>query len=213
MDYFKAVNQKFGGLAKSARFVARIMPVGALLKNMHQSNPSAEDLLYLCEAAEYPGRGFMNVDLRYYGPSFKLPYQSSYEDINMTFLCRNEGYEREFFDNWMELINPVQTFNFNYRKEYECMIEIFQIADYADSSYGGFNRNQNVDINPPAAKYSHTLLHAYPVLINPQQITWADDQFLRLGVTFTYHWWTRVSLDEYGASRTQQPFSLSYIIP
>lgn len=200
LDFFRSVNEKFGSLAKSARFVARIVPRGNRILSISNSNPAFRELLYLCEAAEYPGRGFMNVDLRYYGPSFKLPYQSTYEDINMTFLCRNESYERQFFDDWMGLINPNNTFDFNYRDEYKCQIEIFQIADYSESAYGinipgvGLGTVNNFD--PAKATYSFTLLDAYPILINPQQVTWADDQFLRLGVTFTYHWWTRFSLDD-----------------
>lgn len=214
MDYFYSISQKFGSLAKSARFVARIVPTGARINAIASRNPAYRELMYLCEAAEYPGRGFMNVDLRYYGPSFKLPYQSTYEDINLTFICRNEGYERQFFDDWMREINPNNSFDFNYRDEYACYIEIFQLADYSEiapavPSYG-------VELYPEPAKatYKFTLLDAYPILVNPQQITWADDQFLRLGVSFTYHWWTRYGLDNTLPNpNTNQTGPITYSIP
>jgi hypothetical protein len=142
-------------------------------------------LVYLCEVAEFPGRGFINIDnLRYYGPSFKMPVQSSYEDITLTFLCRSQGLERQFFDDWMDMINPVTNFNFAYRDDYACQIDIFQFSEYATQAE-----------DESDAVYLFSLQDAWPVLVNPQPVTWADDQFLRLGVTFTYYKWTRPGLD------------------
>jgi hypothetical protein len=34
------------------------------------------------------------------------------------------------------------------------------------------------------------------MLINPQPVTWADDQIQRLSVTFTYHKWRRAGYDK-----------------
>lgn len=172
---FAATVDRFGGPAKSCRFAVRINPVGDLLRQI--SGGFERELIYLCEAAEYPGRGFLNLDVRYYGPNFKLPYQPSYEDITLTFICRNESIERLYFDNWQTIINPIDTFNFSYRNDYRSHIDIFHIDEVGDP------------------QYHFTLLDAYPVLVNPQQLTWADDQFLRLGVTFTYSWWTRPGID------------------
>jgi hypothetical protein len=183
MDVFKAVSDQFGGLAKSCRFVVRISPQGQLIKQY--SGGFEEQLVYLCEAAEYPGRGFLNIDARYYGPNFKLPYQPTYEDITLTFMCRNDSIERLYFDNWMTIINPVNTFDFAYRDDYRSQIDIFHIDDIGEP------------------QYHFSLLDAYPLLVNPQQLTWADDQFLRLGVTFTYSWWTRPGMDP--RPRTRSP--------
>jgi hypothetical protein len=137
------------------------------------------DLSFLCETAEFPGRGFMNVDVRHYGPNFKLPYQTTYEDINLAFLCRTEGLEREFFDSWMETINPTQTFDFEYKNNYSCNIDIFHFSD----------------VEGDGAMYHFRLIDAYPILVSPQPVTWADADFLRLGVSFTYTKWIRPELD------------------
>jgi hypothetical protein len=63
-------------------------------------------------------------------------------------------------------------------------IEIFSLSDVAigegENTYG---------------QYKVTLEHAYPVLVNPQPITWADSEFLRLGVSFTYKRYKREQLD------------------
>jgi hypothetical protein len=172
---FKSVSEKFGGLAKSCKFAVRIVPSSSYLA---QYSDIMKDLIYLCEAAEYPGRGLNTMDVRYYGTNFKVPFQTSYEDMTLTFLCRAESPERKFFDDWMNLINPTTTYDFSYRDQYSCEIQIFQ--------YGDDN----------AVNYQFSLLDAFPVLVNPQQLTWADDQFLRLGITFTYNKWVRPRMDD-----------------
>lgn len=177
----RAVMDAYGGLAKSCRFFVRILPSGSLLT---EYSKDVRDFSYLCESAEFPGRGFMSTDLRYYGPNFKMPYQSSYEDLNLTFICRNEFTEREFFDNWMELINPVSTYNFSYRSEYEATIEMYQMSDL--DTEGETTSN---------AVYSFRFEHVYPMLISPQPATWADDNFHRLTVGFTYTRWYRPGVD------------------
>jgi hypothetical protein len=180
MDNFRGVMNQYGSLAKSCRFIARIVPVGGKVVQINQ-NSMTRDLMYLCESAELPGRGMMSVDVRYYGPSFKLPFNTSYEDANMTFLCRADSFERQFFDDWMYMINPNNTFDFSYRDDYKCNIEMFQFSD------GGAGQGSTA----PKPTYAFTLLDAWPTQVAPQAVTWADDQFLRLGISFTYHWWVR----------------------
>ena len=142
-----------------------------------------------------PGRGFMNIDIRYYGPSHKLPFQTTYEDISLTFLCRSNSIEREFFDNWLYEINPINNFDFNYRDEYRSEIDIFQ---FAETSFEYSEEPQSpIDLprREPSATYAITLHNAYPLLINAQPMTWGDAQFQRLVVSFTYTHWSRKGYD------------------
>lgn len=183
---------EYGGLAKSCRFAVRINPPTFLTFSTQNTDNKVSnatilnDLTYLCEAAEMPGRGFINADVRYYGPNQKLPVLTQYEDTTMTFLCRTDSYERQFFDDWMEYINPTNTFNFNFRNDYQTTIEIMQFSEYESAP----------NSRAPQETYRITLFNAYPLLVNPQPMTWADDQLMRLAVTFTYHKWKRVGRDK-----------------
>jgi hypothetical protein len=112
MNDFMSISNDYGGFAKSSRFAVRILPTGQYVNSI---SPITQDLIYLCETAELPGRGLMNIDLRYYGPSQKFPFQSQYEDINLTFFCRTSSLERQFFDDWMLAINPTNSWDFNDR--------------------------------------------------------------------------------------------------
>jgi hypothetical protein len=191
---FRSASHKYGGLAKSCRFVVLIKPSGSLLAVGNNVQFSRE-LTYMCEIAEIPGRSFLNVDLRYYGPNHKLPFQSQYEDLNLTFLCRNDFLERQFFDNWMELINPTTTFDFNYRDDYRAEIDIYQYNDTYVQNYDTVNQISTDPSASPIATYRTTIYNAYPILVNPQPMTWADDQFQRLIISFTYTHWNRKGID------------------
>jgi hypothetical protein len=105
--------------------------------------------------------------------------------MQITFLCRTESYERQFFDDWMEIINPTNLWDFNYRDQYRANIDIFQLAEAPNSTNG----------TAPKAVYKWTLWDAYPTTINPQPVSWADDNIQRLSVSFTYSHWTRVNRD------------------
>lgn len=191
-----AYQAAYGGLAKSARYAIRIIPVGSLLVGL-KYNDFLRQFTYLSDSAELPGRAFMNIDIRYYGPNFKVPFQSQYEDTTISFLCRNQSYERQFFDDWMEIINPTNLWDFNYRDDYRSTIEIFQLADYGET--------QNATAGQ--AMYKWTMHDAYPMIVNPQPVTWADDNFHRLSVSFTYTKWTRVGRDATpGSFRTASDF-------
>jgi hypothetical protein len=85
----------------------------------------------------------------------------------------------------MLVINPINSFDFNYRDQYRSEIDIFQFADYSEED----------DDDAPTAKYFITLHNAYPILVNPQPMTWGDDQFQRLIVSFTYTHWSRRGYD------------------
>lgn len=180
MQDFRSASDRFGGFAKSARFAVTISPRSEVLKFLGPS--LAKDLTYLCEVAEMPGRGFLSIEgIRYYGPQFKLPFNTEYSDISLTFLCRNKQFERQFFDNWMEYINPTDTYHFRYRDNYASEINIWQFSD--------------IGVDYAAAEYCITLHDAWPVLVNPQSATWGDDNFQRLTIAFTYSKWTRKGLD------------------
>lgn len=181
MNDVKSYSSAFGGLAKSSRYAIRITPVGNLLLSLGYGD-FLNQFTYLSDSTEMPGRAFMSLDVRYYGPNFKLPFQSQYEDMSITFLCRTESLERQFFDDWMEIINPTNLWDFNYRDSYRSKIEMYQLAMHPGPGNSP---------TAPKAVYKWTIHDAYPTVINPQPVTWADDQIQRLSVSFTYTKWTR----------------------
>jgi hypothetical protein len=137
------------------------------------SNSSMSRYLALqCEAAELPGRTLQTADVKIYGPTFKVPYQSQYGDTTLTFLCTNEFYERKLFDRWIEAIHPSDTNNLRYPKgqksRYLTNIKIIQYDDFIKKIY------------------AVELMDAFPIGVAPQALSWSDDGFHRLSVQIAY---------------------------
>jgi hypothetical protein len=185
-DVLRAANGA-GQFAKGCRFAVRIVPSGNAILNLKM-----DDLIYMCDSVEYPGRGFDVTQIRYYGASQIFPNNTMYGNgVTMSFLCRTNSPERAFFDDWMEVINPVDNWNFEYADNYYAEVQIFQLAEW-----GSPPRASKPDMlasykGNPVATYGWTLHKAWPTLIAPQQVSWADQDILRLQVTFAYRYWDR----------------------
>lgn len=151
------------------------------------SNPqTTQHLAFVCEVAELPGKTIRTADVQIYGPSFKVPYQAAYNDINLTFLCTNEYVERKVFDRWMESMIPSDTNNPRYPKgeksRYMTNITITQYDELINRIY------------------VIQLIDAFPIGIAPQQLSWAEDSFSRLTVNFAYQRYKVVYDQQFGSA-------------
>ena len=101
----------------------------------------------------------------------------------------------------MEIINPTNTFDFAYKDNYKCQINMFQFSEAGRRTTTDPNRENsipsptNTEFTEPLATYAWTFHDAWPILVNPQPVTWADDNFQRLAVSFSYTKWTRKNRD------------------
>lgn len=137
------------------------------------ANPDVSRYLAMqCDSAELPGRSLLTYDAKVYGPSYKIPYQTQYNDINLSFLCTNEFYERKLFERWIDSIMPSDTNNLRYPKgqnsRYMTNIKIIQYDEFIRQIY------------------AVELIDAFPVGVAAQPLSWMDDNFHRLSVSFAY---------------------------
>lgn len=197
INNFRSALDALGHVAKGCRFAVKISPVqgsqGNLLNALSYKS-DLNNLIYVCDAVEFPGRGFDVSDIRYYGPSQSFPNNTMYGgqgggSASLSFICGTKGIERQFFDDWQDIINPTSTFNFRYPDKYYAQIDIFQFADYSKGT-GSSKFDPKFPLEPQVI-YSWRLNKAWPTLVAPQQVTWADQDILRLNVTFAYKWWDR----------------------
>ena len=165
---FRSIIGRQNDGAKVAKYITRING----LQNIIDIRVSeAKELSFLCEMAELPGRAITVEPAHYYGPEFKTPVISAYNDMNLTFICRNKMFERKIFDDWMEVIQPKNNYDFKYREDYETTINIYTLNEALE------------------ATYMTELRHAFPIYVNPQPLAWAEDNYHRLQVTFSYVDW------------------------
>ena len=153
--------------------------IANLLSRSNQSpqsttaNPTLSRYLALqCESAELPGKTLQAADVKIYGPTFKVPYQTQYGETTLTFLCTNDFYERKLFEKWMESIMPTDTNNLRYPKgsdtRYLTNIKIIQYDEFVKQIY------------------AVEMIDAFPIGIAPQTLAWSEDGFHRLSVQFSY---------------------------
>lgn len=152
--------------------------INGIFSNQQSSDKSYSDAQitrYLglqCESAELPGISLMTQDIKVYGPTYKLPYQKQYNDLNLTFICTNDFYERKLFDRWIEAIMPGDTNNMRFPKgdqtKYLTDITVVQFDEFVKQIY--------------AVK----IIDAFPTSIAPMQVSWSDDGFHKLTVSFAY---------------------------
>ena len=158
-------NAIFGTVTDAIGSATGQSPVGA-------NSTLSRYLALQCETAELPGRTLMTHEAKVYGPTYKVPYQSQYNEMTLTFLCTNEFWERKLFDRWIEAIMPSDTNNMRYAKDeatrYMTPIKVIQYDDFIKQIY------------------AVELVDAFPIGISAQQLAWSEDGFHRLSVQFAY---------------------------
>lgn len=153
------------------------------------ANPGMTRYLALqCETAELPGKTIQTEDVKIYGPTFKVPYQTQYAETSLTFLCTNEFYERKLFDRWMEAIMPTDTNNLRFPKgqnsKYLTQITITQFDDVVKQIYA---------VN---------LIDAFPIGVAAQPLSWSEEGFHRLTVQFAYQRFETIYEGKYNLGAT-----------
>jgi len=179
-----------GELAKPSRFHVIINLPASL-----GSTIDTRTLALRCENAVIPGRTLATSDLRIYGPTEKYPYQSTYEDITLTFICDDNMIEKAVFDAWMEKINPQTSWNFEYKANYVSTITIVQFD----------NSNNEV--------HKINLIDAFPIAVNQLDLDWSSDApYHKLSVVFAYTYWETQATAEVkhvSATALNSPFNLA----
>lgn len=148
------------------------------------ANPSISRYLSLqCESTELPGKQIVTADEKIYGPVAKVPYQTQYSELTMSFLCTNDFYERKLFDKWLECIMPTDTNNLRYGKgnqtRYMTNPKIIQYDDFIKQIY------------------AIELVDAFPISIASQPLSWGEDGFHRVNVQFTYTYFKTIYKGDY----------------
>jgi hypothetical protein len=132
-----------------------------------------------CESTELPGKTLQTADVKIYGPTFKVPYQTAYQEITFNFICTNEFFERKLFDRWLEAIMPTDTNNLRYPSFGNTY------SGEGDTRY--MTTPKIIQYNELVKQiYAIELINAFPISIASQPLSWSDDGLHRLSVQFTF---------------------------
>lgn len=181
------------------------------------SNSQASLLLHFsCYAASLPGQSLATADVRTYGPNYKMPYQTNYQDLSLEFYCNGEMEQKHIFDYWMKIIQNPNSFNVSYKDKYKSTIYITQFKEspkiiqfpggelvnglvnaglnigssFDSTGYVNYARQYLYEGSPDPyadSAYTAAFYDAFPISVDPLSTSWEDSNDLhRLKVTFTY---------------------------
>jgi hypothetical protein len=151
VDFF---SQKFLAvdLARTSNFVVTLIPPTELGVERYQ------EVAFLCQAATLPGRRLLTQEIKQqgYGPAVKIPYDSTYDEIELTFyIDADRASSLELFHRWMNyIIRMSDTFPMinqvsRYKDDYVATkFSIFIVSKYAgmadpNSSFASVNYADN----------------------------------------------------------------------
>ena len=125
-----------------------------------------------CDSAELPGKTLQTADVKIYGPTYKLPYLTQYQDITLSFISTGDFWERKLFDKWINSIIPSDTHNLRYQNEestkYTTKITVMQYDELITQIY------------------ALELIDAFPIGIAAQPLSWSEDGAHKVSVQFAY---------------------------
>ena len=147
---------------------------------------TSQQLTLRCEAAQLPSRTLATTEQKIgANPVEKYPYMSNYNEASMTFIVSDDMSEKNFFDAWIELINPSYSYNLGYKDDFVSTITINQ--------YDVTNHKS----------YSINLIDAYPIVVNQLDLNWSSTDAHKLTVVFAYTYWQNNSIQNLGQSLLQ----------
>lgn len=166
-QFISNINQK--GIAKTSHFDVDFSLPAILLPDT-----ATPRLLKLrCESAELPGRQIGTTENRIYGPIYKTPYDSVYDEMSMTFVDTADMSIRVFFELWIDQVFNSETNSINYIDDV--------VSDIFVRQYDQAGTPDTLN-----SVLAFRLIRAFPTNVNQLTVSWADDSPHVLGVTFFY---------------------------
>lgn len=199
------------GVAKTSHFDVMIPIIPGLMDSNWRFAGYVSELNMRCESAELPGRQLVSNDSRVYGPTYKTPYQSTYQELTLNFLESDNFLIRDVFEMWIDSIFDSGSNTLNYPDDYRVDVTLTQYSMTMphNTPLGEFLKIPPDEVNrrygpppdhtlPPIAIWK--LVKAFPTAVNQMPLSWSEDGFHRVAVTLAYEYY-EISKD--GAPKTR----------
>jgi len=172
-DFMSKVGNQ-GGISYSNKFSIMVTPPAGL----PNAGLGVTGMQMVCNQATLPGKALARTDDRIYGIDVQKPYGVTFEPAALTFYNTNKFTAREFWEQWLEWIQPAGTRNIRYYSE---MIGSIQIYHYSE----------NVEEAVPGKEnYVMTLNEAYPHSIEELELNWESQEVMEFQVQISYKDWS-----------------------
>ena len=201
---FTALNEflgrgRGGGYARTNRFEIMIIPPSGVRGTgpRNLSNPFVDifaglsgdgtlrTAIFNCESFSIPGTNLVSApDTNLYGPEKEVVSGMTFGEITSTFYLSSDLREKRFFDAWQKIAASSEEggFALGYYNDYVGKIEIFQLDERDDRTYGC------------------ELIECFPKTVADLSVNQSiSTDIQKLSVTWTYRYWRSIE-DQPGTS-------------
>ncbi len=164
-DFISAVKE--GGMANANRFYVEITK-----KSLDGSTSEVNRKVGLfCDAATIPGIQILSTPARTFGEIREVPYEITYDPVNLSFYVDNKWEVKTFFESWRtEIFNPITRTGQYYNK----FVKDVRIYCY--------NKENN-------KTFTVNLINAYPKTIGAIPLDSGNKDVPKLPITLQYEYY------------------------
>ena len=143
-----------------------------------------DEFSFRCEKAEFPGRTIAtSEDTGGGGPTLKLPYDVTYNDIQLSIICSADMKERLFFESWMDsIIGPAGM---------KSGASTGGLVSYFEHYARGISLEVQQLNEKGQIIIAYEMHDIYPTALSAMNATWEEvNSYQRFGVTLFYRHYT-----------------------
>ena len=140
---------------------------------------TARRISFRCDSISIPGRNLrtqMNGNI--YGPPHEIVQGQTFAPVEATFYCGSDLAERYFFEEWQKVTYNPNTYDINYYKEYVGSIDIYQLNEQDERTYG-CKLEEVFPKTVAALAYSHG----------------SNNQIQKVSVELAYRYWRNIATE------------------
>jgi hypothetical protein len=143
--------------------------------NSQGSSNFARDFTFKCHTCSIPGLDIATTDKDMGYRSFA--YQKIYNDVSMSFYCRENMLELKYFQDWMKKIIKPEDNHVGYYSSYISNIKIIKL-----------DRQQEKSMET-------TLIDAYPKSVEGLELSFGSSDVMSVNVNFTYRYYEQTFVE------------------
>ena len=153
-----------------------------VLSQLH--GETARRISFRCDTISIPGRNLRTSgNENIYGPPHEVVQGLTFAPVSASFYCGSDLAERYFFEEWQKITYNPDTYNINYYKEYVGSVEIYQLNEQDERTYGC------------------KLMEVFPKTVDALAYGHANgNQIHKVTVEFAYRYWKNIATEPEKAS-------------
>ena len=161
----------------SAQDAGTSAQAGYVTGNLH--GETARRISFRCNNITIPARSLRtSINSNIYGPEHQVAQGQTYAPVTAEFYCGSDLAERYFFEEWQKITYNPDTYNINYYKEYIGSVEIYQLNEQDERTYGC------------------KLEECFPITIGALPYGHANSNAIQtISVEFAYRYWRNIATE------------------